>query len=124
MEIPQSEQLKITKWAPFAFACVFVLVIFNIIFLLKFNRISGTPTVDTYLQGEKNKLESKITELQKQSDSLFIQINQRDKIITDLETKKTEIKYVYIHKLKEIDNLNVNGIIAEYKHIFTTKSNN
>jgi hypothetical protein len=58
----------------------------------------------------------------KEINELKISSEKQGKIIDSLEAVKKQIKYIYVTKVREIDTLNSNGIVNEFKGIFA-KSN-
>lgn len=128
MDIPTPEihQKKI-NWAPYALVAVFVLVLFNILFMLRLNRLEKNDPMKDYLESELKRSEIRFKEAQNKIDSLSRQIINSQVRIKELEIQKNKIHYVYLEKTKEIDNLDVNGIIHEFNGVLpkqlTSKGN-
>lgn len=118
MDIPTPEihQKKI-NWVPYAFVAIFVLVLFNILFILRLNRLEKNDPMKDYLESELKKSEQRYVEAQTKIDSLS-KLNLQSQVrIKELEIQKNKIHYVYLEKTKEIDNLDVNGVIHEFHGI-------
>jgi hypothetical protein len=115
------------NWATLTFVALFVLVLFNILFILRLNRLEKNDPMKDYLESELKKSEARFNKAQSKIDSLNNLNIQSQVRIKELEIQKDKVHYVYIQKTKEIDNLNVNGIIHEFNGIFpkqlTSKGN-
>jgi outer membrane lipopolysaccharide assembly protein LptE/RlpB len=84
--------------------------------------INNQSPENEYLEKQKKLNEIKIIQLQNKVDSLNLSIQKRSKEIITIQTTKKQLEYVYTNKIKEVDNLNVNGIVDQFKIIFA-KSN-
>lgn len=72
-----------------------------------------------YLEDLKKSNQQKINLLQYKVDSLNKSIQSRNEKIVTINKTKTQLEYVYTNKLKEVNNLDVNGIIEQFKIVFS-----
>lgn len=72
-----------------------------------------------YLEDLKKSNQQKINLLQHKVDSLNKSIKSRNEKIVKINKTKIQLEYVYTNKLKEVDNLDVNGIIEQFKIVFS-----
>lgn len=119
MDTPTPElSQKPFNWATLTFVALFVLVLFNILFILRLNRLEKNDPIKDYLESELKKSEQRFKDAQLKIDSLHNLNIQSQVRIKELEIQKDKVHYVYIEKTKEIDNLNVNGILYEFDRLF------
>jgi hypothetical protein len=75
--------------------------------------------VSKYFSKQKIIIENQTKKLQHQIDSLNFRIEQNSLVLDKISKSKTQIKYVYINQIQQIDSLNNNGIVREFKSFFS-----
>jgi hypothetical protein len=72
-----------------------------------------------YFSQQKVIIENQTKKLQSQIDSLNFRIEQNSFVLEKISKSKNQIKYVYINQIQQIDSLNNNGIVREFKSFFS-----
>lgn len=99
--------------------CVIVVILFGILIGYVFYSTEPTSQVDNEPYKQLyDALASERAEIITQINDLKTKNDIQAKKIDSLEAVKKQIKIIYVTKVREIDTLNSNGIVNEFKGIF------
>jgi len=115
--------IYIVKQKMYCFIALFLSFIFVIVAIIIFNKQTQNPkvsdSVSKYFYEQKILIKNQTKQLQNQIDSLNFRIEQNSFVLEKISKSKNQIKYVYINQIQQIDSLNNNGIVREFKSFFS-----
>ena len=113
----------IIKQKMYSFIALFLSFIFVLVGIYVLNKQIQNPKVNDpvsrYFSEQKVIIENQTKKLQNQIDSLNFRIEKNSFVLEKISKSKNQIKYVYINQIQQIDSLNNNGIVREFKSFFS-----
>jgi hypothetical protein len=113
----------IVKQKMYSFVALVIsfIFVFLAIFIVNYKNqnLKIDDPVSKYFSQQKVIIENQTKKLQNQIDSLNFRIEQNSFVLEKISKSKNQIKYVYINQIQQIDSLNYNGIVREFKSFFS-----